>query len=444
MIFIQNKYILPDHSFDVEQFPGDPSANSFFEVLACVKQKDYDYVKPSFEGKPSSYSLTFSIQLIHMLSENIPKSVRDSAIFFISQIGGAYKLLQQLKYGFIQKKYLKATVEAILVLKCKEITPITIDEETDLQMEVFNRTGDLRISLFDFEQWIGKIDSSFFIGRGELESKIHEDDFRTGQFVRKLIQKENRSLMKKIRTFESFCHVSPPWAEIRNHMMPSTPKLLISLDSVKTYLSIISDIILFYNYRVENAESRLNIISSRQQDNFRKLELAKPILRSYHDLKNHAIKPDYPIWMWGWSSIDQWYYKGSPEIDIVLLRLRFELWRKIPNHHLSLSPDDYEKTALDLIKDDSIGDTFRSKIYYDLFMFIDVQLGRDSIYFFTKCVDLTASYANRHQLYLRINSMLEGCFRQKNRKMYENCLHYLEGKYEYDLIDKLLISTSFD
>ena len=159
------------------------------------------------------------------------------------------------------------------------------------------------------------------------------------------------------------------------------------------------------------------------------MKAIKPLIYDYQQLEKHAQKPKN-LWLWGWSSSDRWGYSPG-EVDLLLLRIKFEIGKILPNYPLSLSAEEYEYKCLNMLSDSGkdAKRTLRSKIYYDLFMFLDAKSGSDSIDYFIECVNLTASYANRRQFKMRVNSLVEGLKRLENFQAYSKCEDWIKQHY---------------
>jgi len=392
-----------------------------------------------FNRNPDIESFSLAIHLIDMLSPKNPDDHVNLAALYIARTGGVLRLLEHLKYGFQNPQFQIAAVRALLLLKGEERIGEKIQEETELQVITFSNSGSLRIKLSEVTPWLSKPPAEFYMLKSELHNSLDEIEYDVGEMALKLIQSENRKAIKKIRSIEAKFPISPPWVEIRSHMSKPQRQLLVTTKPVKEYLAIIRKVALYYRTRYLVLEPIMVKFGKEMESAFDQLKLAKPLLEAYHELKTRATKPaEGHIWLWGWSSSDCWYYRGCPEIELVLLRMRFEIGKVCPSHHLALSGSEYESTCLDLANDESQKDTFRSKIYYDLFLFLDSKHDWDRISYFVKCIELTATYADKRQLKLRLKSALNGLKRKDEGQMYSNCVEFLRENYGNKYVDELL------
>ena len=408
------------------------------EVRKWILAMQFSEGKYLFNRNPGIESFSLAIHLIEMLSPRNPNDQMYRAALYITRTGGVLRLLEHLKFGFQNRQFQSEAVRALLLLKGEERIAEKMQEETELQAIAFSNSGSLRIKLSEVTPWFNEPTVDFYMLRSELHNNLDELEYGVGEMALKLIESENRKAIKKIRSIETAFPISPPWVEIRGHMSKPQRQLLVTTKPVQEYLAIIRKVASYYRTRQLHIEPIMVNFGKKMESAFEQLKLAKPLLEAYHELKTRGTKPELHIWLWGWSSSDGWYHRGCPEIELVLLRMRFEIGKVCPSHHLALSSSEYEFTCLDLANDESQKDTFRSKIYYDLFLFLDAKQGRSTIRYFVKCMELTATYANKRQLKQRMESALNGLKRIDNGQMYSNCVEFLREHYGNIYVDELL------
>ena len=207
----------------------------------------------------------------------------------------------------------------------------------------------------------------------------------------------------------------------------SNSQSIRTIPAVKNYVQSVDKDLTEYSQRLYRIRNCLKRIESKEEHNFEKLKKVKLLIYDFENLKKRNRKPTQ-LWLWGWSRANMWYELRYDETNLVLLRIRFEIGKIFPEHKLAISHREYEYKCLELLEKSS-SETFHSKIYYDLFMFLHVQSGSESISYFEKCVNITASYANGYQLKQRMISLIGGVKVQKNRQAYSNCAHWVKQNY---------------
>jgi hypothetical protein len=406
---------------------GDSLQLTINEVMLLVGKGDFSFGKSLFDQNPSVKSFSLAFQLIGVLKM---RSLMNSAAKYIAELGGIFRLLQHIKYGFEHSDYLDAAVTAILGLKGEKITVGLFLAEKKKQSKIYSQSGTIRISLFDIAKWVPSPPAGFLHSLTSLNNGIYSEG-ELDELREIITRRENTLLMRNLRDLEFFSDSSPPWEDIRSFMkINGNLKLLKTLASVENYLE--STRIDLSNHAVTLSElkRRLQLIESKESDNFMKLKAIEPLIYDFEQLKENNTKP-IKIWMWGWSkTVSNWLHKNA-ETELVLLRIRFEIGKISQNHRLALSAQEYEFKCLDMLEDSGsdAGRTLRSKIYYDLFMFLDAQSGSESIEYFVDCVELTASYTNERQFKLRMYSLLEGLKRLENFQAYSNCVDWVKDNY---------------
>jgi len=405
-----------------------------------IEEFDLEYGKTVFGKQPNRLSFSIAFQLVGALRM---ERYQVSAVLYITELGGMFRLLKHLKHGLEYADLIDAVITAILGIKGNDLGKYNSVElflkEKEKQTTAYAKSGTIIIIGSDIFPWVKNPPIGFLA-------------FPTNAV-------NNTMSMSYVRRIEEICELKPPWGKIRIFMKSrEVMELLKSQDFMIDYLKKAQIKVQFrknelngYKRRLDSIKKkaqievqfrknelngykrRLDSIENREHDGFNKLRLVSPLLHDYERLKESHKKP-ISLFLWGWSCVNKSYGYPSAEKDLTLLRIRFEIGKILPLHQLALSNQEYEFKCIELYKEmDILGNrTYQSKILYDLGLFLHGQSGSASIKYFVKCLEVTNSYASTYQVRMRAKSFVSGLKRMNNFEALSKCNEWVFEQYGWN------------